>query len=179
MSTKKLVYVSLFASLTAIGSFISIPLGPVPITLQTLFVLLSGFVLGPKLAFISQGVYILLGLIGLPIFAGMTGGPQSILKPSFGFVLSFLLASFLVGYLTKDKKNFKNYLIAGTIGTIIMYIIGIPYMAFILNNVLNSNLSFDRILQIGLIMFIPGDILKLLVASSLGYKLIKLKIIKI
>ena len=73
MTTKDITLISLFAAMTAIGAFISIPIGPVPLTLQTLFVLMSGFVLGPKKGALSQVVYIALGLIGLPIFAGFSG----------------------------------------------------------------------------------------------------------
>lgn len=172
LSTKEIVYVSLFSALTAIGAFIQIPLGPVPITLQTMFVLLSGFILGPKLAFLSQLIYVLLGLIGLPIFAGITGGIQSILKPSFGFIIGFLVASYIVGLLCRDgRRSLYSYIIAGAIGTSIMYIIGIPYMAIILNGVLKSGLTFARILEIGLLLFIPGDILKLIVASIIGYRM--------
>lgn len=172
LTTKEIVYVSLFSALTAIGAFIQIPLGPVPITLQTMFVLLSGFILGPKLALFSQLVYVLLGLFGLPIFAGMTGGIQSILKPSFGFIIGFLVASYIVGLLCKGgRRSLYSYIIAGAIGTAVMYIIGIPYMALILNGVLKSGLTFVRILEIGLLLFIPGDILKLLVASIIGYRM--------
>lgn len=176
LSIKELVYVSLFSALTGIGAFIQIPLGPVPITLQTLFVLLSGFLLGPRLAILSQLTYVLLGLVGLPIFSGMTGGIQSILKPSFGFIISFLVASYIVGLLCKDgKRSMYSYIIAGIIGTSVMYIIGIPYMAFILNVVMKSGLSFIRILEIGLFLFIPGDIIKLIIASSIGYRLNRIK----
>ncbi len=78
ISTKEMVLASLFTALTAIGAFLSIPVGSVPITLQSLFVILSGLLLGPKLGALSQLVYVLLGLLGVRIFAGFSGGPQSV-----------------------------------------------------------------------------------------------------
>lgn len=171
MKTKDLTLVSLFAALTAVGAFISIPLGPVPLTLQTLFVLISGYVLGAKKAAFSQLVYIALGLVGLPIFSGFSGGIQSILKPSFGFLIGFVAGAFVVGYISRNIRSLIGYLFAGAVGTMVIYTIGIPYMAFILNSVMDSGLSLERILQIGIIAFLPGDIVKLVIAAYLGKRL--------
>ena len=171
MKTKNLTLVSLFAALTAVGAFISIPLGPVPLTLQTLFVLISGYVLGAKKAALSQLVYIALGLVGLPIFSGFSGGIQTILKPSFGFLIGFVAGAFVVGYISRNIRSLIGYLFAGALGTVVIYTIGIPYMAFILNTVMDSALSLERILQIGIIAFLPGDIVKLVIAAYLGKRL--------
>lgn len=171
MTTKDLTLISLFAALTAIGAFISIPLGPVPLTLQTLFVLMSGFVLGPKKGALSQLVYIALGLIGLPIFAGFSGGIQTILKPSFGFLIGFLAGASVTGYLSRNIKSLSGYLASGAAGTLMIYLFGLPYMAFILNYVMGSGLSVLRIFQLGMIGFLPGDIIKLIVAAIVGLKL--------
>ena len=103
LSIKEMVLVSLFAAMTAIGAFISIPVGQVPITLQTLFVILSGSILGPRLGPLSQILYTILGLIGMPIFAGFTGGLQAMMKPSFGFIIGFIFASFIIGRLPMGK----------------------------------------------------------------------------
>jgi len=82
LSIREITQIGMFSALTAIGAFISVPIGPVPITLQSFFVILSGILLGSKNAMLSQVVYLILGLIGLPIFAGFTGGLQTIFKPS-------------------------------------------------------------------------------------------------
>lgn len=171
LKTTDITKIALFSALTAIGAFISIPLGPVPITLQSLFVMLSGFLLGPYLGAFSQIVYIVLGLIGLPVFASLTGGIQTIFKPSFGFLLSFILSAFICGHLTKNKKTLSNFFKASILSSLAMYLIGLPYMAFILNYYLNQSLSVIYILQIGFLVFIPGDIIKLILASVLGYRL--------
>ncbi|HPP31426.1 MAG TPA: biotin transporter BioY [Soehngenia sp.] len=171
LKSSDITKVALFTALTAIGSFISIPVGVVPITMQSLFVLLSGFLLGPFLGALSQAVYLILGLVGLPIFSSMTGGIQSIFKPSFGFLLSFIIASFTAGFFTQKKKTLSSFIKASVISSILMYLIGLPYMAFILNSYLNQGLTIIYILKIGFFIFIPGDILKLILASVLGYRL--------
>ena len=86
ISAKELSLISMFTALTAIGAFISFPVGPVPITLQSLFVILSGLVLGSKLGALSQLVYILLGLVGIPIFAGL----PVVFSQSYPLVLDLL-----------------------------------------------------------------------------------------
>ncbi|MDX9916976.1 MAG: biotin transporter BioY [Gudongella sp.] len=174
MKTKDLTAISLFTALSAVSSFISIPVGPVPVTLQTLVVLLSGFILGPKKAAISQIAYILLGLSGLPIFAGFTGGIYSFLKPSFGFAIGFVAGAFVSGAVVKVKRNLLGFFFGSLAGTISIYAFGLPYMAFILNSVMNSGMSASKIFQIGMLIFIPGDILKLVIASLTGFRLSKI-----
>lgn len=174
ITSRDLVLISLFSALTAVGAFVSIPLGPVPITLQTLFVLLAGFLLKPKSAALSQIVYIGIGLVGLPIFSGFTGGIQAVLKPSFGFLVGFVVASILASVLSKKNRTIPGLFIAGTVATLSMYVIGIPYMAFILNYVMDSGFSLMAILNMGLILFLPGDLLKLVTAVYLGNRLSKI-----
>lgn len=169
--SQEITLISLFSALTALGAFISIPLGPVSITLQTLFVLLSGFLLKPKSAALSQIVYIVLGLVGLPIFSGFTGGLQSFLKPSFGFLIGFILASFVASLLASKKNTIPGLFLAGIVATMIMYLIGLPYMAFILNYIMKSGFTFKAILNMGVLIFLPGDIIKLSISVFLGFRL--------
>jgi len=179
LTIRQMTLVAMFAALTSIGAFISIPLGEVPITLQTLFVLLSGLILGPKLGGLSQLIYLILGLIGLPIFAGFTGGLQTVMKPSFGFLIGFVFAAYLVGkiaYLKKESSALHIWL-ASLGGTIVTYLFGLPYMYYILNIVLGKGLSFSAVFNMGCLLFLPGDILKLIVASLVAIK--SLPVIKI
>ncbi|MCK9445123.1 MAG: biotin transporter BioY [Tissierellaceae bacterium] len=173
LTTKEMTYVSLFAGLTAVGAFISIPLGEVPITLQTLFVLLSGLILGPKLGFLSQLVYLGLGLVGMPIFTGFTGGPQAILKPSFGFILGFIVAAFIVGKISHSggKNKPTGIWVSTVVGSLIIYLLGLPYMYYILNTVMARGMSFYAVVKMGCLLFLPGDILKLIIASIIAIKL--------
>lgn len=176
INIRDMALVSMFTALTAIGAFISIPLGPVPITLQSLFVILSGIVLGPKLGALSQIVYIILGLVGLPIFAGFTGGLASIMKPSFGFIIGFVFASFIGGLIShrKEKISTRTITMASLTATVVIYLFGLPYMYYILNNIMGSGFSFLQVFNLGCLLFLPGDTVKFIVASILGVKLLKI-----
>lgn len=165
ISTKDMTLVAMFTGLTAIGAFISIPIGEVPISMQSLFVILSGLILGAKLGALSQIIYIILGLIGLPIFANFTGGLQSIMKPSFGFIIGFVFAAYIVGKISESSRGTKTILIASFVGTIVIYLFGLPYMYYMLNIVMLKGLSFLTVIKIGCIIFLPGDILKALLSS--------------
>lgn len=170
-SVRDITQIGIFTALTAVGAFISIPIGPVPITLQSFFVLMSGIILDSKKAMFSQITYLLLGLIGFPIFAGFSGGIQYIFKPSFGFIVGYVAAAYIVGKLTEETFNYRNLSIAVMAGSIVIYALGLPYMYYILNIMLNNNFSLFKILQIGMLSFIPGDTLKAVIAVVLGKKL--------
>ncbi|NJE25744.1 biotin transporter BioY [Thermococcus sp. MV5] len=124
MRAKDIAYPSLFAALTAVGAQIAIPLGTVPITLQVLFVLLSGFILGPRLGFLSQLIYLLMGSLGLPVFANLSGGFAYIYGPTGGYLIAFPLAAFLVGFLSERQETFLNYTLAMLLGILVIYLLG-------------------------------------------------------
>lgn len=183
MNTKNITLVSLFAALTAIGAFLTIPTEPIPFTLQLLFCLLSGIILGGKLGGTSQIVYIIIGLIGIPVFSGGTGGLSSLVTPSFGFLLGFVLCSFVVGYLTqklyipffKNNSSLKNIIILFAIsfvGILLIYLIGLPYMYMIFNVYLGKEASVLTILAWGFFPYILPDMLKGLIVALLGNRLI-------
>ncbi|NLA14561.1 MAG: biotin transporter BioY [Tissierellia bacterium] len=170
-SVRDITQIGIFTALTAVGAFISIPIGPVPITLQSFFVLLSGIMLGSKKAMFSQITYLLLGLIGFPIFSGFSGGLQHIFKPSFGFIIGYVAAAYVVGKLTEEKTASQYLWAAVFAGTLIIYTFGLPYMYYILNIMLNSNLSIVKILQLGMFAFIPGDMLKAVIIVFFAQKI--------
>ena len=99
MTTKRLVRISYFTLLTVVGGLIKIPAGPVSFTLQTLFVILAGFVLGARDGMFSQVAYMLIGLIGLPVFTG-GGGFGYVFQPSFGYIVGFCFGAFASGMMT-------------------------------------------------------------------------------
>src|SRR5690554_4569970 len=110
-TTRDMTILPLFTVLTAVGAFIKIPIGAVPVSLQTVFVLVSALLLGKK-ATIAQGLYVLLGLLGLPIFTG-GGGIGYIFTPTFGYLLGFIAAAYVVGSLrdwTKKKDLLSLFL---------------------------------------------------------------------
>lgn len=172
LSTRDLIITSLFTALTAVGGFISIPLGPVSVTLQTFFVVLSGLILGAKLGALSQITYVILGLIGLPIFSGGTGGLTSVVSPTFGFLISFIIAAYLIGKLTEKNKSLSNLIYAVILGSFIIYIIGVPYFYFVFTRYLGKSINFYAALKYACIPFIPGDIIKAFLAIMLSKQLI-------
>ncbi len=160
MSVYKLTLIAMFAALTAVGAFIRIPLPYIPITLQVFFVFLSGALLGARMGALSQIVYLLLGLVGLPIFAE-GGGLGYIFHPTFGFLLGFILVSYYIGFFLHDDKelNFTKTLIVCITAIVILYAVGVPYLYMILKLVLGIDVSFTSVLA-GMLIFIPADIIK-------------------
>ncbi|QNO14447.1 biotin transporter BioY [Alkalicella caledoniensis] len=161
--TQALVKISLFAVLTYIGSLIQIPMYPTPVTLQTFFVMLSGMFLGPVYGAISQIVYMFMGLVGLPVFSG-GGGIGYVLHPSFGFILGFIILAFFCG-LGKGKFDLL-WIIAGNI---VLYLVGTTYIWYIVNNVMGSSVTLLNTIK-GMVIFLPGDIVKMIVAVGLVRK---------
>lgn len=172
MKTRNLILTALMAALTAAGSLIKIPipLSPAPVTLQFFFTLASGMLLGRKYGALSQILYMFMGLLGLPIFS-TGGGIGYILTPTFGFVLGFIAASWLTGRFSEGKRSFLRLLPGCLIATAAMYVIAIPYMVMIMNLYMGKGLNFGYILQIGMLIYLPGDILKCMLVSFLGSRL--------
>ena len=174
LSTKDMTLISIFTALTSIGAIISIPIGQVPITMQSVFVILSGLILGPKLGALSQLIYVILGLIGLPVFANFTGGLHSIMKPSFGFIIGFIFASYAAGRIAHSKSiiSKSKIWVASAVSTAVIYIFGLPYMYYIINVVMTEKISSALVFKTGFLLFLPGDILKLIIASVISIKTI-------
>jgi biotin transport system substrate-specific component len=162
------VLIALFTSLTAVGAFIKIPIPHVPLTLQTLMVMLAGLMLGSRRGAMSQMLYLFLGLLGLPIFA-QGGGPAYILQPSFGFLLGFVAGSYVIGKIVEGEGTLglSRTLIALACGQAAIYVLGISYLYLNLNFILRRPTSFWSVVEIGFLIFIPGDILKTAIAATL------------
>lgn len=173
MKTKNIIYIALFASLTAVGAFIKIPLPYVPITLQVFFCLLAALLLGAKLGIASQLVYILIGLCGIPVFT-YGGGPAYVLHPTFGYLVGLIVCAFVVGKLTERIKRISILKLFGIslIGVLIIYLIGVPYLFVIKNVYLNAGTSLWKVLYAGFITTLPGDIIKCYLAALVSVKLI-------
>jgi biotin transport system substrate-specific component len=110
-----------------------------------------------------------MGLLGLPIFSA-GGGIGYILSPTFGFILGFIAAAWVTGKLT-EKRGALRLMAACLLGTAVMYVIAIAYMTVILNSYLGKNLEFGYILQVGMLIYLPGDLLKCLLCALLGSRL--------
>ena len=164
MKTRALVFTALFAALTAIGAFLRIPAGPVAITLQFLFTAMAGILLGRRYGALSQLVYVALGLVGLPIFT-MGGGPAYVLQPSFGFLLGLIPCAWLIGFLSRKGSGPLWIALSCASGLAVLYLVGVPYMALILNVYKGAGMSLRDLLWKGMIVFLPGDALKIAVAA--------------
>lgn len=131
MKVKEIVICSLFAALMAIGANVSsfLMIGSVPITLQLLFAILAGGLLGSRLGSISMIVYLLLGLVGAPVYAQFKGGLGSLLSPTFGFVISFIFVAYVAGkFFESNKQSILRYVGVGVLVIIVNYFPGTNYM---------------------------------------------------
>lgn len=162
MTSRKLVYTALFAALTAAGAFLRIPLGVSSITLQFLFTAMAGVLLGAGCGALSQAVYVALGLIGLPIFT-TGGGFTYVLQPTFGFLLGLIPTAAVIGALTRRNASPVRVALACVAGLAVLYAVGVPYMALILN----KGMSVSGLLWAGMLPFLPGDAIKIAVTALL------------
>lgn len=164
LETRVLVHAALMGGLIFIAGLIRIPLGPVPFTLQTMFVLLSGMMFEPTVALSATLLHLTLKLV----FAGAA----AILAPSFGFVLAFIPAAVLLAHLSiKGSNTLRRKIMNLLLVSLLIYSIGLSYMAFILRYVSGQTLSLRNILFSGMIIFLPADILKAVFALILERRL--------
>jgi len=166
---KDIALVLSFAILTGICAKLKIEIGAVPITMQTFAVLLTGVLLGSKRGALSQITYLFLGLAGIPWFS-RGGGIQYILSPTFGYIIGFIFAAYLVGYLAEKgfDRKIQTATLAIFLGNILLYIPGLLWLA--------KFVGFGRVLSVGLYPFIFGDLLKICLAGlilPIGWKLVK------
>ena len=165
-----------FAVLTAAGGMLLIPMPPVPFTMQTFFVLMSGLLLGPKYGPLSQVLYIAMGLAGLPVFAGGAGGLHYVFSPTFGFLIGFVAVAWVAGLFislmktTRDKPAMRTckYVLACLAAAATLYVVGLPLLYFNMRYVLKTPLSIARTLELALLPFIIPDLIKAIVAGGLA-----------
>lgn len=173
--TRTITLCGLFAALTAIGAFIKIPLPPplVPFTLQFLFCALAGVLLGSKVGALSQLIYVLVGLVGIPVFTE-GGGLHYVVKPTFGYLIGFVLGAYVIGLCVEKFKeiNFKNLFIASLIGLIVVYVLGVVYMYIIYNFYIGNEMGVWVAVWGGAISCAPGDILICIITAIMGVKMI-------
>lgn len=159
-----------FTALTMAGAYIRIPLPftPVPLTLQTFFVLLAGAVLGKKLGSLSQISYLFIGIFGLPVFTGGLYGLARLFGPTGGYLLGFVAAAYLIGRLLDDEPaGFIEITIAMFLGDVVLLSLGAAWLALVMH------ISLWQGFALGFVPFIPGDIIKLLAAAAIYQKIQK------
>jgi len=159
-----MLYAIILAALMAGGVYVSIPIpgSPVPVVLANLFVLLAGMLLGRKWGLISVGIYLLLGVIGLPVFSGAKGGLAHFAGPTGGYLIGYAVAVFVIGWIVeKGDYTIKRDILAGALGYLIIFALGVPWLAA------HLDISLSEGMAKGMIPFIPGAIIKLIIAVGL------------
>ena len=166
-STYDYILIPLMAVLTCAGGLIRLPLPPVPFTLQTLFVYLAGLILGQKKGVYSQLLFLMLGLSGLPVFSG-GGGPSYVLHPTFGYLLGFPLAAFIMGHVKgfSLKKVKTATIVRAAAAVTVILIPGALYVYLNLTFIAGgaSSISPAAALSGGVLVFLPGEIIKIMLA---------------
>lgn len=168
METRRLTKMALLTALLCVSAWISFPLpfSPVMVTALTLVATLTGLMLSPKDTLIVFIVYILLGTVGLPVFVGGTAGLGKLLGPTGGFIFSWPVAYTLLSYYKGEKNSFLSYAWRSLVITIpVVYLIGVAGF------ILVTNVPFEKAIWAAMIPYIPGDIVKCIVASWLATKL--------
>lgn len=168
--TRSLILAALFAALTAVGAFLKLPMWPVPVTLQSLFAVLAGILLGPRLGAASQALYVALGLVGLPIFT-RGGGLGYAAEPTFGFLLGLAPAAAVAGLVAEKEGGALRAGLAGAAGLAVLYAVGVPYLYLVMNLYIGDDFPFSQALVSGMLPFLPGDALKLAAAALLAPRL--------
>ena len=156
-SINRIVWIALMAALTAVGAVVSIPMpiSPVPVTLQTMFVLLAGFILGPKGGALAMMLYLAAGCLGLPVFSGGKAGLAVFLGPTGGFLAGFIPAAIVCGLAKSTSvKPYWVLLIFSVVATAITLALGTIQLSLLLK------ISIGKAMAVGVIPFLPGAAIK-------------------
>jgi len=158
-----MVFASLLAALMAAGAYLAIPIGPIPIVLQNMFVLLAGLLLGSRWGLASVAVYLLTGACGLPVFAGGLGGIGRIVGPTGGYLIGYLPAVFITGYISeKAAKRTGCDILAMICGTIVLYGCGVVWLKFL------TGMTWSKTMMVGMYPFLIGDAFKIAAAAVIA-----------
>lgn len=175
----KLCFGAMFVALTAIGANITsivpfLVVGGVPITLQTFFAVLAGLVLGSRVGAFSMFVYMMLGLVGAPVFAQFKGGMGMLLSPTFGFILSFILIAYVAGKIREVNSSLPSYIAAALVAMTINYVFGTNwlYAAYQLWFEAPPEFSY-KVAWLWMIAPLPKDIILTVAAGVFAYRLEK------
>ena len=166
--SSELFWVITFTVLTFLAAQVEIPTQPVPFTLQTMLVLLAGAFLGSRNGAYSQIVYLALGVIGIPVYAGFSFGLAKIFGPTGGYLLSFPFAAYLVGYVVEKKSGTLALILSFVLGQLLILFVGAAFLAVFMNG------DFSKAMFSGVVIFSVWDIIKISAAVSI-YKAVSKK----
>ena len=174
IKTKDMILVSMFAALMAVGAFVKILFPLVPFSLQAFFCAFAGIILGARLGALSQIVYILLGLAGAPIFT-QGGGIMYIFKPSFGFLLGFIVCAYIIGKVSElfKKINLLSAILSVFSGLAALNAIGLPYMYLILKFYMGkSETTLGDVVSASFLLLILKDAILFLVVAIVAVSVV-------
>ncbi len=171
INTRQMVLSALFTALITIGALLKLQIFTIPFTLQFLFVMLAGILLGPKWGSLSVILYIMIGLLGFPVFSG-GGGIGYILKPSFGYILGFYFAALIIGSLAgpNSKAGIKKTLLASVLGLLVIDVLGAIYWYILAATAMGTPIEIGHAIYYGCLVFIPKDLVFCLLGSVVGVR---------
>lgn len=162
-SLKSITIVALMTALLCVLGPLSVPIGVIPISLSNLVICLFVILIGGKRASVSCVVYLLVGLVGLPVFSGFQGGAGKLFGPTGGYVIGFIFLALISGFFVEKFEGKKLlYAVGMLIGTAVLYLFGTVWLAF------QSGMSFGQALAVGVIPFLPFDVIKIVIAVLTG-----------
>lgn len=162
---KEITLIGLMAAILCVVAPFSIPIpfSVVPISFTNLAIYFAVFILGWKKGTISYLIYFLLGFVGLPVFSGFSGGPAKVFGPTGGYLIGFIILAIISGYfIEKFKGKVYMYVVGMSLGLVITYILGTTWLSYQLE------LTFIKGLMMGVVPYLPGDILKIVIATIVG-----------
>lgn len=160
---QRTVYASLLAALVAISAYLPIPIGPVPIILQNIFILLAGLLLGSRWGLFSMGIYLLVGAIGMPVFTGGRGGLAHFLGPTGGYLIGYACCAYVTGFIAeRGKQSIARDTLAVIAGDLMLFVFGVPWLMAV------TGMTFEKALLAGMLPFLPGDAIKAAAAVILA-----------
>lgn len=174
--TKDMILCAMFVVLIAAGAFLKVPVPVVPFTLQFLFTMLAGLLLGPRLGALAVAVYVLLGLAGLPVFA-QGGGLAYVFQPTFGYLIGFVLGTWVTGAIARRETGlpgFGRLLGANLAGLAVVYLCGMLYCWVVTNYYLNTPMGLWALVLYCFLLAVPGDLFLCVVGAMAGRRLLPL-----
>lgn len=162
-SITQIAVIGVMTAVICILAPFSLPIGPVPISFTNLAIYVALYVLGMKRGTVSYLIYLLIGLVGVPVFSGFTGGPQKLFGPTGGYLIGFIPMAVIAGVvIDKCMKKWYFCLLTMIAGTWVCYLIGTAWLAF------QANMTFKAALAAGVIPFIVEDLIKMILALLIG-----------
>ncbi len=175
--TKNITLIALMAALICVLAPLSIPIGPVPITLTNLVIYFTAYLLGSTKSTLSCLLYLIIGICGLPVFSGFTGGIGKLAGPTGGYLIGFILLAFICGTITTHfgSTNIKDIIICITVfifSTALVYLLGTLWFVKLFSST-TTPYTFSAACALCVWPFIPGDIIKIIIACIFGPRLKK------